>query len=34
MVKKISNYLGDLYVGIAMDIKKINNNLIDLYAVL
>jgi hypothetical protein len=30
-VKKINNYLGDLYVGIAMDVKKFNNYLKDLH---
>jgi hypothetical protein len=30
-VKKINNYLGNLYAGIIMDVKKINYYLRDLY---
>jgi len=30
-IKKTSNYLQHLYVGIAMDVKKTNNYLQDLY---
>jgi hypothetical protein len=30
-VKKTSNYLQKLYVGIVMDVKKTNNYLQDLY---